>query len=79
MASIFVLGSGAFGLALAIMCRNAGHEVTVWSARNFRVSILLLPPNTKSLTLLVFFEVITPIETMRILQNISTHCFMLEI
>ena len=32
MASIFVLGSGAFGLALAIMCRNAGHEVTVWSA-----------------------------------------------
>ncbi len=31
MASIFVLGSGAFGLALAIMCRNAGHEVTVWS------------------------------------------------
>ncbi len=32
MASIFVLGSGAFGLALAIMCRNAGHDVTVWSA-----------------------------------------------
>lgn len=32
MASIFVLGSGAFGLALAIMCRNAGHEVTVWSS-----------------------------------------------
>lgn len=32
MARIFVLGSGAFGLALAIMCRNAGHEVTVWSA-----------------------------------------------
>ena len=31
MASIFVLGSGAFGLALAIMCRSAGHNVTVWS------------------------------------------------
>lgn len=31
MANITVLGSGAFGLALALMCRNAGHEVTVWS------------------------------------------------
>ncbi len=32
MASIFVLGSGAFGLALAMSCRTAGHEVTVWSS-----------------------------------------------
>lgn len=31
MAAITILGSGAFGLALALMCRNAGHEVTVWS------------------------------------------------
>lgn len=31
MAKITVLGSGAFGLALALMCRDAGHEVTVWS------------------------------------------------
>lgn len=31
MATITVLGSGAFGLALALMCREAGHEVTVWS------------------------------------------------
>ncbi len=31
MATITVLGSGAFGLALAIMCHEAGHEVIVWS------------------------------------------------
>ena len=31
MADITVLGSGGFGLALAIMCDNAGHKVTVWS------------------------------------------------
>lgn len=31
MAKITILGSGGFGLALAIMCSNAGHEVTVWS------------------------------------------------
>lgn len=31
MASITILGSGGFGLSLAIMCDNAGHDVTVWS------------------------------------------------
>lgn len=31
MAYIAVLGSGGFGLALAVMCCNAGHKVTVWS------------------------------------------------
>lgn len=31
MADITILGSGGFGLALAIMCDNAGHNVTVWS------------------------------------------------
>lgn len=32
MAQITILGSGAFGLALAINCDNNGHNVTVWSA-----------------------------------------------
>lgn len=32
MAKITVLGAGAFGLALAQSCIDAGHEVTVWSA-----------------------------------------------
>lgn len=31
MAKITILGSGGFGLALAITCCNIGHEVTVWS------------------------------------------------
>ncbi|MBR3629007.1 MAG: NAD(P)-dependent glycerol-3-phosphate dehydrogenase [Oscillospiraceae bacterium] len=32
MAKIVVLGAGAFGLALANTCIDAGHDVTVWSA-----------------------------------------------
>ncbi len=31
MANIAILGSGGFGLSLAVMCRRAGHEVVVWS------------------------------------------------
>ena len=27
MANITILGSGGFGLSLAIMCDNAGHEI----------------------------------------------------
>ncbi len=31
MAEITILGSGGFGLALAVMCYHLGHSVTVWS------------------------------------------------
>ncbi len=31
MADITILGSGGFGLSLAIMCEKMGHSVTVWS------------------------------------------------
>ena len=31
MAKIAILGSGAFGAALAVMCCSMGHDVTVWS------------------------------------------------
>lgn len=31
MADITILGSGGFGLSLAIMCEKMGHNVTVWS------------------------------------------------
>ncbi len=31
MADIAILGSGGFGLSLAVMCFTAGHNVTVWS------------------------------------------------
>ena len=32
MAKIGVLGAGTWGMALARMLSNSGHEVTVWSA-----------------------------------------------
>ena len=32
MAKITILGSGGFGLSLAVMTESFGHEVTVWSA-----------------------------------------------
>lgn len=31
MAKVTILGSGGFGLSLAVMCAGAGHDVTVWS------------------------------------------------
>ena len=31
MAKIVILGSGGFGLSLAIMAEHCGHNVTVWS------------------------------------------------
>lgn len=31
MANIAILGSGGFGLSLAVMCYNRGHNVCVWS------------------------------------------------
>ena len=32
MAKIGVIGSGSWGIALAVLLYNNGHEVTVWSA-----------------------------------------------
>lgn len=32
MADITILGSGGFGISLAVMCHKYGHKVTVWSA-----------------------------------------------
>lgn len=31
MANIVILGCGAFGTALSVMCQHSGHQVTVWS------------------------------------------------
>ncbi len=38
MSNIAILGSGAFGTALAVMCKRAGHSVTVWSRHPAKVS-----------------------------------------
>lgn len=40
MANITILGSGGFGLSLAIMCDNAGHKVTVWSKFNDEIEVI---------------------------------------
>ena len=32
MAKITVLGAGGWGIALAVLLHNNGHEVTIWSA-----------------------------------------------
>ena len=31
MANIAIMGSGAFGTALAVLCHRCGHKVNVWS------------------------------------------------
>ncbi len=41
MANITILGSGGFGLSLAIMCDNMGHDVTVWSAFRDEIDTLM--------------------------------------
>ncbi|MGN1113597.1 MAG: NAD(P)H-dependent glycerol-3-phosphate dehydrogenase [Oscillospiraceae bacterium] len=40
MADIVILGSGGFGLALAILCHNRGHKVTVWSKFQDEIDII---------------------------------------
>ena len=30
MAQITIMGTGGFGIALAVMCHRYGHQVTLW-------------------------------------------------
>lgn len=41
MAKITILGSGGFGLSLAIMCDKMAHEVTVWSKFQDEIDALI--------------------------------------
>lgn len=41
MAKITILGSGGFGMALAIMCEKYGHSVRVWSAFENEIEAIL--------------------------------------
>ena len=36
MAEIGIIGAGSWGTALAVLCVNNGHDVTVWSRRTKR-------------------------------------------
>ncbi len=40
MADIIILGSGGFGLSLAITCLNEGHNVTVWSKFQDEIDVI---------------------------------------
>ena len=40
MSKVGVLGAGTWGMALARMLANSGHDVTVWSALEDEIEIL---------------------------------------
>ena len=40
MANISVLGAGSWGLGLALLLNNNGHNVTVWSVLNDEVVMI---------------------------------------
>lgn len=50
MAEVSVLGAGGWGLAIAVLLHNNGHKVTVWSALQSEVDMLISQhENSKSL------------------------------
>ena len=40
MAKIGILGGGSWGIALAVLLHNNGHEITVWSALETEIRML---------------------------------------
>ena len=40
MAKVSILGSGSWGIALAVLLHKNGHEITVWSAREAKIEML---------------------------------------
>ena len=49
MAKVLILGAGSFGVALALLCHNCGHEVTVWSHRREEAERLQVEREQKKL------------------------------
>ncbi len=49
MAKISVLGAGTWGLGIAILLHNNGHEVTVWSALPDEINMLQTKREHKNL------------------------------
>lgn len=49
MAKVMVLGAGGFGISLAMMCMENGHEVTVWSHREEEARRLQIQREQKKL------------------------------
>lgn len=49
MSNIAILGSGGFGISLAVMSEKMGHEVTVWSAFRNEIEMLRVEREHKKL------------------------------
>ena len=49
MVKVLILGAGSFGVALALLCHNCGHEVTVWSHRREEAERLQVEREQKKL------------------------------
>ena len=41
MAEIGMIGAGSWGMALAVLLHNNGHQVTIWSALKEEVALLI--------------------------------------
>lgn len=50
MAKISIIGAGSWGVALAVLLANNGHEITIWSARTKKVDTLTKYRELPSLT-----------------------------
>lgn len=48
-AKVSILGSGSWGIALAVLLRNNGHQVTVWSSRKSKAAMLQEAQEQKAL------------------------------
>lgn len=40
MAKVSIIGGGSWGIALAVLLRGNGHEITVWSALDKEIEML---------------------------------------
>ena len=40
MADVAIIGAGSWGTALAILCANNGHKVTIWSKVQDEIDML---------------------------------------
>lgn len=56
MANISVLGAGSWGLGLALLLNNNGHNVTVWSVLKDEVEMLQKTGNIKDACLALRFQ-----------------------
>lgn len=69
MTSIGILGAGTWGMALARMLTNCGHDVTVWSALHDEIDALSTTRRQKNLP-----DMIVPVETKftKSVENVCT-------